>query len=151
MQATREQPLRVAWIERGNPIPSNPETKVVLEAFRTPKFRVVVKGFLMDTALEVDIVRPARNCFEQSGMICMYWHRHLPLWREALDPSAGGDAGDGDPPRCRARNVTVCEAHRLPHDAGAARRVVLDRPWARKIRPRGPECRGRGRAVYWRR
>ena len=86
MKATRDPPLRVAWVERGNPIPQNPETNVVLEAFRALDFRVVVEEFLTDTAREADIVLPAKNFFEQTDVIGAYWHPYLQLRRKALEP-----------------------------------------------------------------
>lgn len=86
MKATTAPPLRVAWVERGNPIPQNPETNVVLEAFRALDFRVVVDEFLTDTAREADIVLPAKNFFEQSDVIGAYWHPYLQLRRKALEP-----------------------------------------------------------------
>jgi anaerobic selenocysteine-containing dehydrogenase len=86
MKATRGPPLRVAWVERGNPIPQNPETSAVLEAFRALDFRVVVDEFLTDTAREADIVLPAKNFFEQTDVIGAYWHPYLQLRRKALEP-----------------------------------------------------------------
>ena len=86
MQATRDPPLKVAWVERGNPIPQNPETNAVLAAFRALDFRVVVDEFLTDTAREADIVLPAKNFFEQTDVIGAYWHPYLQLRRKALEP-----------------------------------------------------------------
>ena len=81
-----DPPLAVAWVERGNPIPQNPETPVVLEAFRRLRFRVVVEEFLTDTAREADVVLPAKNLFEQSDVIGAYWHPYLQLRRKVLEP-----------------------------------------------------------------
>ena len=86
MRAATDPPLRVAWVERGNPIPQNPETNAVLEAFRALEFRVVVDEFLTDTAREADIVLPAKNFFEQTDVIGAYWHPYLQLRRKALEP-----------------------------------------------------------------
>ncbi|MGD8277441.1 MAG: molybdopterin-dependent oxidoreductase [Gemmatimonadota bacterium] len=86
MKATTDPTLRVAWVERGNPIPQNPETNVVLEAFRALDFRVVVDEFLTDTAREADIVLPAKNFFEQSDVIGAYWHPYLQFRRKAIEP-----------------------------------------------------------------
>jgi len=86
MKATKDPPLRVAWVERGNPIPQNPETNVVLEAFRMLDFRVVVDEFLTDTAREADIVLPAKTFFEQTDVIGAYWHPYLQLRWKALEP-----------------------------------------------------------------
>lgn len=86
MLATQGPPLRMAWVERGNPIPQNPETGKVLEAFRRLDFRVVVDQFMTDTAREADIVLPAKTMFEQSDVIGAYWHPYLQLRQKVLDP-----------------------------------------------------------------
>lgn len=79
MLATTNPPLKVAWVERGNPIPQNPETLTVLRAFRALDFRVVVDEFLTDTAREADVVLPAKTFFEQTDVIGAYWHDYLQL------------------------------------------------------------------------
>jgi anaerobic selenocysteine-containing dehydrogenase len=86
MLATKDPPLRVAWVERGNPIPQNPETHAVLRAFRALDFRVVVEEFLTDTAREADVVLPAKNLFEQADVIGAYWHPYLQLRRKVMEP-----------------------------------------------------------------
>jgi anaerobic selenocysteine-containing dehydrogenase len=86
MLATEDPPLRVAWVERGNPIPQNPETPAVLRAFRALDFRVVVDEFLTDTAREADIVLPAKSLFEQTDVIGAYWHDYLQLRQKAIEP-----------------------------------------------------------------
>ena len=86
MLATEDPRLRIAWVERGNPIPQNPETPSVLRAFRALDFRVVVDEFLTDTAREADIVLPAKSLFEQTDVIGAYWHDYLQLRQKAIDP-----------------------------------------------------------------
>ena len=86
MLATRDPPLRMAWVERGNPIPQNPETATVLRAFRALEFRVVVDEFLTDTAREADIVLPAKTMFEQTDVIGAYWHDYLQLQQKVIEP-----------------------------------------------------------------
>jgi anaerobic selenocysteine-containing dehydrogenase len=86
MLAQTDPPLRVAWVERGNPIPQNPETHVVLEAFRKLDFRIVVEEFMTDTAREADIVLPAKNLFEQTDVIGAYWHPYLQIRDKVLEP-----------------------------------------------------------------
>ena len=81
MLETRDPPLAMAWVERGNPIPQNPETGTVLRAFRALEFRVVVDEFLTDTAREADIVLPAKTLFEQTDVIGAYWHDYLQCGR----------------------------------------------------------------------
>jgi anaerobic selenocysteine-containing dehydrogenase len=76
----------MAWVERGNPLTQNPETSTVLEAFRALEFRVVVDQFLTDTALEADLVLPAKTMFEQTDVINAYWHPYIQLKRKVLEP-----------------------------------------------------------------
>jgi anaerobic selenocysteine-containing dehydrogenase len=76
----------MAWVERGNPIPQNPETPTVLRAFRSLDFRVVVEQFLTDTAREADIVLPAKTLFEQTDVIGAYWHPYVQLRPKVLEP-----------------------------------------------------------------
>ncbi len=86
MLALDDPPLRAAWVERGNPVPQNPETPRVVEAFRKLEFRVVVEEFMTDTAREADLVLPAKNLFEQTDVIGAYWHAYLQLRPRIVDP-----------------------------------------------------------------
>lgn len=86
MLRTSDPPLTFAWVERGNPIPQNPETNVVVDAFRRLEFRVVVDEFLTDTAREADIVLPAKNLFEQTDVIGAYWHPYLQIRQKVVEP-----------------------------------------------------------------
>ena len=86
MLALTDPPLRAAWVERGNPIPQNPQTPRVQEAFRRLSFRVVVEEFLTDTAQTADLLLPAKNLFEQTDVIGAYWHPYLQLRPRIVDP-----------------------------------------------------------------
>jgi anaerobic selenocysteine-containing dehydrogenase len=86
MQATTDPPLRMAWVERGNPVTQNPETNTVLAALRSLEFRVVVDQFLTDTAREADLVLPAKTMFEQSDVIGAYWHPYIQLKQKVMEP-----------------------------------------------------------------
>jgi len=86
MLDTRDPPIRMAWVERGNPVTQNPETHTVLEAFRALEFRVVVDQFLTDTAREADLVLPSKTMFEQTDVIGAYWHPYLQLKQKIIEP-----------------------------------------------------------------
>ena len=86
MLATRDPRLSVAWVERGNPIPQNPETSSVLQAFRALDFRVVVDETMTDTAREADVVLPAKTFFEQTDVIGAYWHDYLQVRQKVIAP-----------------------------------------------------------------
>ena len=84
--AATEPPLRMMWIERGNPVTQNPDTNTVLQAFRSLEFRVVIDQFLTDTAREADVVLPAKTMFEQSDVIGAYWHPYIQLKQKIIEP-----------------------------------------------------------------
>lgn len=86
MLAQKDPPLRFAWVERGNPLAQNPETHKVREAFRALDFRVVIDQFMTDTAIEADVVLPAKSMFEQTDVIGAYWHHYLQLRPQVLTP-----------------------------------------------------------------
>ncbi len=80
-------PLKMIWVERGNPITQNPDTSLNLKAFRNLEYRVVVEQFMTDTALEADIILPAKNMFEQSDIIGSYWNPYVQLKPKILEPA----------------------------------------------------------------
>jgi len=84
--AQRDPPVRMAWIERGNPVTQQPHTGEVLRALRSLDFRVVVDQFLTDTAREADVVLPAKTMFEQSDVISAYWHHYIQLKQKVIEP-----------------------------------------------------------------
>ena len=86
MLQTHSPELKMAWVERGNPLTQNPDTNLTLEAFRKLEFRVVVEQFMTDTALEADLVLPAKSMFEQSDIIGSYWNPYVQLKQKVVDP-----------------------------------------------------------------
>ncbi|HTY37388.1 MAG TPA: molybdopterin-dependent oxidoreductase [Bacteroidota bacterium] len=87
MLRLRDPELRMLWVERGNPVTQNPDTNATLKAIRKLEFRVVVEQFMTDTALEADIVLPAKNMFEQSDLIGSYWNPYVQLKPKILEPA----------------------------------------------------------------
>jgi len=88
IMAQKDPPLKMIWVERGNPVSQNPDTSSVLKALRSLDFRVVVDQFHTDTANEADIILPAKNMFEQSDIIGSYWNNYVQLKPKILDPPA---------------------------------------------------------------
>ncbi len=80
--------LKMAWVERGNPVTQNPDSNKVKEAFRKLDFSVVVEQFMTDTAQEADIVLPAKTMFEQSDIIFSYWNPYIQLKQKVIEPLA---------------------------------------------------------------
>lgn len=87
MLAARDPELKMIWVERGNPVTQNPDTNNILKAFRKLEFRVVVDQFMTDTAMEADVVLPAKNMFEQSDIIGSYWNPYIQLKPKVVDPA----------------------------------------------------------------
>ncbi len=78
--------LKMAWIERGNPISQNPDSNTTIKAFRELDFVVVVEQFMTDTAMEADIILPAKSMFEQSDIIGSYWNPYVQLKQKIIEP-----------------------------------------------------------------
>ncbi len=87
MNATKDPELKMIWVERGNPVSQNPDTNLLLKAIRKLEFRVVVDQFMTDTALEADIILPAKNMFEQSDIIGSYWNPYIQLKPKVVEPA----------------------------------------------------------------
>jgi len=45
-----------------------------------------VEQFFTDTALEADIILPAKTLFEQTDVIGAYWHPYIQLKQKVIDP-----------------------------------------------------------------
>ena len=83
---TKVPPIKMIWVERGNPVTQNPDTNTVLKAFRSMDFIVVVDQFLTDTAREADLVLPSKTMFEQADVINAYWHPYIQYKAKVIDP-----------------------------------------------------------------
>jgi len=79
--------IKMIWVERGNPLSQNPDTNTIRKAFRKADFRVVVEQFMTDTALEADLILPAKNMFEQSDIIGSYWNPYVQLKQKVVEPA----------------------------------------------------------------
>ena len=86
MPGLKDPQLKMAWVERGNPLAQNPDSLKVLQAFQKLDFRVTVEQFMTDTVLESDIVLPAKSMFEQSDIIGSYWNPYVLLKQKVINP-----------------------------------------------------------------
>ena len=86
MRAQTDPPLKMMWVERGNPVTQNPETHTVLESIRALDFRVVVEQFMTDTAAMADIVLPATTQIEQHDAVLPWGHLWIGWNGAAIDP-----------------------------------------------------------------
>ena len=79
--------IKMIWVERGNPLTQNPNSTINRKAFWSADYRVVVEQFMTDTALEADLILPAKNMFEQSDIIGSYWNPYVQLKPKVLEPA----------------------------------------------------------------
>ncbi len=86
MAAQQDPPLKVGWVERGNPACQNPDTNAVLASLRALDFLVVVDERLTDTAREAHLILPSKSLFEQTDVIGAYWHAYLQLRPKVIEP-----------------------------------------------------------------
>lgn len=78
--------IRVAWIERGNPVTQLPDSSGVKKALESIPFKVVVDQFITDTAQMADIIFPAKGIFEQSDIVSSYWNPYVQFKPKVTDP-----------------------------------------------------------------
>ena len=78
--------LRMAIVERGNPLTQAPDTNLVEKAFQKLDFVVVIDQFMTDTAILADLILPAKNMFEQQDIISSYWSPYVYFRPKILDP-----------------------------------------------------------------
>ena len=77
--------IKVAWIERGNPVTQLPGSSDVIRALKTIPFKVVVDQFMTDSAAMADIVLPAKGIFEQADVISSYWNPYVQFKPAIID------------------------------------------------------------------
>lgn len=85
MLAASNPELKAIWVERGNPVLQSPDSQNLKKAFSKLDFRVVVDQFMTDTALQADIILPAKDIFEQSDIIGSYWSPYVQFKPKILD------------------------------------------------------------------
>jgi anaerobic selenocysteine-containing dehydrogenase len=86
MMKLNDPELKAVWVERGNPLLQLPDTATVREAFSKLEFKVVIDQFITDTALEADIILPAKDIFEQSDIVSSYWSPYVQYKPKMLEP-----------------------------------------------------------------
>lgn len=81
--------LKMIWVERGNPLTQNPDSNKIRQAFQKLEFKVVVEQFMTDTALEADVILPAKTMFEQTDVISSYWNPYVQIRQKVIEPIGG--------------------------------------------------------------
>lgn len=89
MIAQEDPPLKMAFIERGNPLTQACDTNLVEKAFSNLDFIVAVDQFMNDTTSIADIILPAKNMFEQQDIFSSYWSPYIFYRPAVLVPPEG--------------------------------------------------------------
>ena len=96
MLAQRDPPLRMAWIERGNPVTQQPQTAPCCgRCARSTSASSSTSSSPTRRARRTSSC-PPRTMFEQSDVIGAYWHHYLQLKQKVIEPPRRGEAGVGD-------------------------------------------------------
>jgi anaerobic selenocysteine-containing dehydrogenase len=86
LAALKDPPVKIAWIERGNPAIQLPASGEVIQALGSVPFKVVVEQFMNDTAAMADIILPSKGIFEQSDVVGSYWNPYVQYKPAVADP-----------------------------------------------------------------
>jgi len=86
MLSTNGPEIKMAWIERGNPLLQVPGTGYIEEAFKKLEFIVVIEQFMTDTAKMAHLILPAKDIFEQADIVSSYWSPYIQYKPKVLVP-----------------------------------------------------------------
>ncbi|MGD8990715.1 MAG: molybdopterin-dependent oxidoreductase [Desulfobacterales bacterium] len=90
--AAENPPIEMLWVNGSNVINQAPDSKLMIRAFRSVNFKVVVDAFMTDTAQHADVVLPSTLILEQEDIIGSYLHEQVQFVCPAL--TAPGKARD---------------------------------------------------------
>jgi len=79
-------PIKAAWIEEANPLTSNPNVNLLIQAMNKLDLIVVSDLFLTDTAKMADIILPAASILEYYDLIVGYGHSYIQLQQKVIEP-----------------------------------------------------------------
>jgi len=86
----KDPPVRMLWVNASNVVNQAADFREVVKAFKKVNFKVVVDGFMTDTAERADLVLPSAFMFEQEDVLGSYLHEFVHHARKVFD--APGEA-----------------------------------------------------------
>ena len=75
--AAADPPIKMIWVNGSNVINQAPDSRLLLKAFAKVDFKVVVDGFMTDTAMHADLVLPSTLIMEQEDIIGSYLNEQV--------------------------------------------------------------------------
>lgn len=86
LEEKTDPPIKAMWIERANPMTSNPNLAKLKSAMEQLDFIACTDLFLTDTARMADIVLPAASFLEEDDLIFSYGHSYIQRKQKAIEP-----------------------------------------------------------------
>ncbi|HOG16912.1 MAG TPA: molybdopterin-dependent oxidoreductase [Syntrophales bacterium] len=83
--AAQDPPIRMLWVNASNVVNQAPGFPETVRAFEKVDFKVVVDGFMTDTADRADLFLPATFMFEQEDVTGSYLHDFVLHARKVLE------------------------------------------------------------------
>jgi anaerobic selenocysteine-containing dehydrogenase len=87
--SAEDPPIKMAWIDAGNPVNQLPDSRGVAKAFESLEFVVVLDQFLTDTASYADLFLPVTTFLEETDVIGAYGHHFISAVQPAVPPPDG--------------------------------------------------------------
>ena len=84
-----DPPIRLLWVNGFNVINQAPDSGAIARAFETIEFKVVVEGFMTDTAARADLVLPCQLMFEKEDIVGSFLHNYVNYVRPVKEPPQG--------------------------------------------------------------
>jgi len=85
----KDPPIRLLWVNGFNVINQAPDSGAIARAFETIEFKVVVEGFMTDTAARADLVLPCQLMFEKEDIVGSFLHNYVNYVRPVQEPPEG--------------------------------------------------------------
>lgn len=80
-----DPPIKTMWVERANPMTSNPNLGKLSRAMNDLDFIVCSDLFMTDTARLADLVLPVASFFEEDDLIFSYGHSYIQRKQKAVE------------------------------------------------------------------
>lgn len=84
-----DPPIRLAFVDNGNPVSQLPDSRTVARALSSIDFLVVIDSFLTDTAELADVVLPTTTMLEEHDVLGAYGHHYVQLATPVVPPPPG--------------------------------------------------------------
>lgn len=111
--AAADPPVRMVWIDHGNPVTMLPGSRQIAAALRSRELVVVVDSFLTDSARCADFVLPCATMLEDDDLLGAYGHHWLGEQRPVVPPPPGVKT-DLEIVRALARRVGLAAEFDIP-------------------------------------